>query len=337
MLDVAVENVSLDTRLRDITLTFGKSTHTAIIGPAGSGASTLLHIISGELRPTSGDVRIGTRTVTKLAPARRPLLFVTSRIDAPARWSVGHLLIAAVRQRTLDRVDRHHEYELAVTKWKLNPLIEHRLRELSSSETTIAQLACVELLRPGIVIADRVLEHLNPSAVTEIADEFYRTLRVIGATVISAPASSAELGLTDRVVVLDRGRVVQEGALAAVYRRPNSEAAALATGEVNVIPITVRGDVVESAIGTWNAHAAFQGGGIALARPEDFSVAAPGEESDLIFGIEEASFRDGRWIATGILTGALNLRVALPGELTIHKGRLIPLRYDSSRFVLLPH
>ena len=336
MLDVAVENVSLDTRLRDITLTFGQTTHTALIGPPGSGASSLLRIIAGELRPASGDVRIGARTVTKLAPARRPLLFVTSRIDAPSRWSVGHLLIAAVRQRTLDRVDRHHEYEMAVTKWKLDHLVERPLRSLASSEATIAQLACVELLRPGIVIADRVLEHLNPSSVTEIADEFYRTLRVIGATVISAPASSAELGLTDRVVVLDRGRIVQEGSLAAVYRRPNSEAAAVATGAVNIIPVTVRGDVVESAIGTWNAHAAFQGSGIALARPEDFSIAAAGEESDLIFGIEEASFRDGRWIATGILTGALNLRVALPGELAVHKGRLIPLRYDSSRFVLLP-
>ena len=79
-----------------------------------------------------------------------------------------------------------------------------------------------------------------------------------------------------------------------------------------------------------------QGSGVALARPEDFSIAAAGEESDLIFGIEEASFRDGRWIATGILTGAINLRVALPGDLAVHKGRLVPLRYDSSRFVLLP-
>jgi len=140
----------------------------------------------------------------------------------------------------------------------------------------------------------------------------------------------------DRLVVLDRGRVVQEGAPSAVYRRPISEAAAMATGEVNVIPITIRGNVVESPIGSWNATASFPGSGIALARPEDFSVAAAGEESDLIFGIEEASFRDGRWMVTGILTGGLNLRVALPGDFPVHKGRLIPLRFDSSRFVLLP-
>jgi hypothetical protein len=105
---------------------------------------------------------------------------------------------------------------------------------------------------------------------------------------------------------------------------------------VNVIPVTVRGDVVESAIGSWNASASFQGSGIALARPEDFSITAVGEESDLIFGIEEASFRDGRWIAAGMLTGGITLRVVLAADVAVHKGRLIPLRYDPSRFVLLP-
>ena len=58
-------------------------------------------------------------------------------------------------------------------------------------------------------------------------------------------------------------------------------------------------------------------------------------ESDLIFGVEEASFQDGRWIATGILSGGLNLRVALPGGIAVHKGKLLPLRFDPSRFVLL--
>jgi putative spermidine/putrescine transport system ATP-binding protein/spermidine/putrescine transport system ATP-binding protein len=335
VLDVALQNITLGDRIRDVTLTFPRSTHTAIVGPPGSGASTLLQIITGELRPGSGDVHIGTRSVTRLPASRRPLLYVTSRIDAPERWSVRHLLVAAVRQRTLDREDRHHEYELSIAKWKLNDIIERPLRTLSSSEGAAAQIARVELLRPAIVIADRLLENVNQSVVTELADQFYRTLRVIGSTVISAPASPVELGLTDRLVVLDRGRVVQEGAPAAVYRRPVSEAAAIATGAINVIPIIVRGDTVDSPIGSWNAAVAFQGAGTALARPEDFSVAGEGEESDLIFGIEEASFRQGRWIAIGILTGGLNLQVALPGDFGVHKGRLVPLRYDSSRFVLL--
>ena len=336
MLDVALERVSLADRLHDITLTFAKSTHTAIAGPPGAGASTLLQIIAGALRPTVGRVMIGARDVTRLAASRRPLLFATSEIGAPGRWSVSHLLIAAVRTRSLDREDRQREFEQAVDKWRLGAFASRALRSLSSSERTVANLARIELLRPAILVADRLLETLNPSAIARIADEFYRTMRVLGTTVIAAPASVDEFGMTDRLVILEKGRVVQDDVARTVHLEPRSVAAAEATGDVNVIPITVRGAQVDSPIGTWTAaDAGFEGEGVALARPEDFSIAGPDEESDLIFGIEEASFRGGRWIASGILTGGLNLRVALPGSVAVHKGRLLPLRFEASRFVIL--
>jgi ABC-type Fe3+/spermidine/putrescine transport system ATPase subunit len=336
VLDVALDDISLDDRLHDITLTFTKSTHTAIVGAPGAGASTMLQIIAGHLRPSAGHIHLGAREVTKLSGSRRPLLFATSNIDAPARWSVSHLLIAAVRQRSLDRIDRQREYEQTIEKWRLSELAGRSLRSLSSTERTIAHLARIELLRPAILVADRLLEGLNPSAATATSDAFYRTLRVMGTTVISAPANANELGMTDRLVVLDKGHVVQSDFAPRIYRNRGSEAAAAATGDVNVIPITIREKQVESPIGSWPVpDATFDGNGIALARPEDFSIAGKGEESDLIFGIEEASFREGRWIATGILTGGLNLRVSLPGDAAVHKGRLIPLRFEPSRFTIL--
>jgi len=123
---------------------------------------------------------------------------------------------------------------------------------------------------------------------------------VIGATVITIPSSTLELGFADQILVLENGRVVQEGTPGEVYRHPISEAAAVATGEVNIIPIHVRGNTVDSAIGTWVvARPPFQGSGIALARPHDFEIAPAGAESDLIFGVEEASFRGDRWQARG--------------------------------------
>jgi len=314
------------------TLTFSKSTHTAVVGPPACGASTLLRVIAGDAR---GDVRIGARDVSALRRARRPLLFVTAALDAPERWSLRHLLIAAVRARTLDREDRHHEYELAVDKWRLGALLDRRLGTLSSTERTLANLARIELLKPAILVADRVLEQANPSIVAKLADDFHRTLRVNGTTVISAPATSVELGLCDRVVVLDAGRVVQDGVPSHVFGAPESEAAAMATGDVNVIPIEVRNGEVMSAIGSWESNA-FEGRGVALARPDDFAIAAKGEDSDLIFGVEEASFRDGRWHLRGILTGGLILHVVVPREIAVHKGKLFALRYDPARFRLLP-
>lgn len=331
MLDVSVHGLTQGI-LRDVTLTFPASKHTAVTGPPAAGASTLLRLIAGSLKPSSGQIIIGTRDVTNVKASRRPLLYVTSDIDVPRRWSVQHALIAAVRARTLDREDRHREYALAAEKWELVPLLERRIDSLSSTEIARVHFARIELLRPAIVVADRWLERGS-----DLADMLYRTMRVIGATVISAPATRRELAFSDQIVVLDEGRVVQVGSAADVFAHPASEAAAIATGDVDVIPVTIRGNTVESVIGAWELdEPPFQGSGVALVRPSDFFPPAAGEDSDFVFGVEEAGFSDGRWIAHGMLSGSVTLRVELPREANVHKGRLLALRYDPSRFSLLP-
>lgn len=334
MLDVLLRNVSARV-VRDVTLTFPASTHTAIAGPAACGASTLLQVIAGVIRG-EGDVVIGSRVVNRIAMAKRPLLYVTGALDVPGRWSVGHALVAAVRRRSLDREDRHHEYELAQDRWRLSGLTERRIDTLSSSERTRVQLARIELLRPAILVADRVLEGANPSERIALADDLYRLLRVLGATVVSAPSTTEELALADRVVVLDEGRIVQQGSVEAVFNAPVNEAAAMATGEVNVVPVMIRGNVVESVIGEWElANPPFSGSGVALIRPDAFAIARGGEESDLIFGVEEASFRSGAWQTRGVLSGGVMLRVAFPRGTALHKGKLLPLRYDPRQFRLV--
>jgi len=323
--------------LRSITHTFADRTHTAIVGPPGCGASTLLRLIAGTLRPQSGDVILGQRRVNDVKPARRPLLYVSSSADFPGRWSVQHALVAAVRARTLDRQDRHLEYALAVEKWELAPLLERRASTLSSTETARLRCARIELLRPAVLIADRLLEGVNPSARGHLADQFHRTLRVHGTTVVTAPSSQEELATTDHLLVLSEGRLVQTGSAAELYSHPLDEAAAVATGDADAIPVTIRGTSVDSVIGSWEIDSPpFQGDGVAVVRPSDFLPARAGEDSDFIFGVEEAGFSAGRWIARGVLSGGVTLRVQLDAGLDVHKGRLLALRYDPTRFTLLP-
>jgi ABC-type Fe3+/spermidine/putrescine transport system ATPase subunit len=320
VLDVLLRGVSVRV-IRDVTLTFPASTHTAIAGPPACGASTLLRVIAGAIRAEGGEIVIGSRVVNRLAASKRPLLHVSGAIDVPGRWSVGHALVAAVRRRSIDREDRHHEYELALERWRLSGLTERRIDTLSSSERTRVQLARIELLRPAILVADRLLEGANPSERIPLADDFHRLLRVLGTTVITAPSTIDELALADRVVVLNA---------------PAGEAAAMATGDVNIIPVMIRGKRVESVIGEWEIDPPpFSGSGVALIRPDAFSVAAKGEESDLIFGVEEASFRGGVWQTLGVLSGGVMLRVSFPRATALHKGKLLPLRYDPRQFRLI--
>lgn len=335
MLEVSLRAVS-NFALRDVSLTFAPGSLTAVAGAPASGASTLLRLIAGAMKPAAGEIVFGTRVVNDLRASRRPLLFVTSDIDAPARWSVRHVMVAAVRHRTLDRVDRQHEYNLAVEKWQIGAIVDRSLRALSHSERTMVNLARIELMRPGVLIADRLLERLNPAALSDVIEKFYRTIRVAGTTLIGAPSSAEELASFDGVVVLSNGRVVQQGTVSAVYGQPADEAAARATGEVNVVPVTIAGSLVESVIGGWEVSTPpFQGTGVALIRPDSFAVAEGGAESDVIVAVEEASFDRGRWMIRAMLSGGITLRIALPSALRIHKGKLLALTYDASRFTLI--
>lgn len=341
MLDVTLRNVTFrhdgGFALRELTHTFAGSTHTAVVGPPACGASTLLRIVAGALRPQSGDVIFGQRRVNDIKSARRPLLYVTSDLDISPRWTVQHVLVAAVRSRSLDQEDRHHEYALAAEKWALGALLERRVGTLSTTEVARVQCARIELLRPAILVADHLLDGVNPSARANLADMFHRSLRVHGTTVITAPSSRDELATTDTLLALNDGRIVQSGSAAELFARPADEAAAVATGDADAIPITIRGTAVDSVIGAWEVDPPpFQGDGVALVRPADFAAAHQGEDSDVIFGVEEAGFAAGRWIARGMLTGGVTLRVELPPGANVHKGRLLALRYDPSRFTLLP-
>jgi len=327
VLDVLLRGVSARI-IRDVTLTFPSSTATFITGPPACGASTLLQLIAGELKPENGEVVIGSRVVNRVPRKRRPLLYVTT-LDVPNRWSAGHALVAAVARRSLDREDRLHEYTFAAERWNLTHLTDRKIATLSSSERTRLLLARIDLLRPAILIADRILEGANVSERYSLADQFFRQLRVMGTTVIAVPSTIDELAFADRVAILDHGTLLQHGSTETVFNTPLDVASATATGDANAIPVMVRGNVVESVIGAWEiSNPPFQGSGIALIRPDAFTIAVAGEESDLIYGVEEAVFRNGSWFTSGVLSGNVVLRVSFPRSVALHKGKLLPLRYD---------
>ena len=339
MLDVSLRDVSWSygkrPALHDVSASFRRGSFTAIAGVAGSGASTLLQLVAGDIQPKSGEVLIGARVVNGWKRAKRPLLYVTGTIDAPPRWSVAHALIAAARKRSLDREDRQHELEFLVAKWELEPLMDRTLRDLSSGERLRVHLASIELLRPALLVADRLFEHATAAEIAQLTDRFHRAMRVTGTTVIFAPDSLEALSVADEVVVLDGGRVVQQGTFREVYDRPVSEVAARATGDVSVVPLEIRRGTVESVMGSWQSDA-FEGSGVAVCRPEHFAIASPGEESDVILAIEAARFAGGRWLVTGNLSGAVPLTISVDPSEPIGRGRLLPLRYDPRRFTLLP-
>jgi len=342
VLDIQCAGISFHYRdgppvLQGLDLRVERTSHVALIGHGGAGKSTLLRVVAGELRPEAGSVFIGSHDVSGLSRRKRPLLFVNPDHDFSLRWSVTHVLVAALQRRSLDRTDRLREFDRLIELWSLQSCVNRKARDLSSHERVLLRLARIEAARPGILIAQRMLDGAAPSQLRACADQIYRSLRVIGSTVISEITHLDEMGMCDQVLVLAEGRIVQAGTSQEVYRNPVTTMAAASSGRLNSLPVHIEGTRVHSPIGEWDLLSApFQGSGTAMARPSDFALAGPSDESDFVFSVEEAQFSQGVWHLAGFITGVVLLHVELPEGTRVHKGRLLPLRYSPENFRLYP-
>ncbi|HEY0592729.1 MAG TPA: ATP-binding cassette domain-containing protein [Thermoanaerobaculia bacterium] len=341
VLDLTLENVALRRgalAISGLDATFPRGTHTALIGPSGAGKSTILALLEGSVRPDAGTVRIGARDATKTRPAARPLFHTARTEEIPPRRSVRHVLVAAARtRRGLDYEERMEEIERASKAWDLEPLLDRRARELSSGDALRVRLAQILLLRPAVLLAERLFEGATAGTMDALEDPFWRQLRADGCTIVHEIARPEELGWADNAMLVDAGRIAASGTPRQLEATAPTPALAALFGPTSAIPVVVSGHDVRSPLGTWTVdHAPFEGTGLALAHPWDFTVASAGAESDFLLGIEEARFLGWTWELAGVVTGGTLIRVWVDADVHPTRGRLLPMRFDPSRFRLFP-
>lgn len=341
MLDVRFDRVSAErdrsTILEGCDLYFPGSSHSALIGAAGSGKSTLLAVIRGSLVPRDGAIVIGTRVSNRIRPARRPVLSVEKSVISDSRKTVEHLLLTSLRSRIDDRDERLSELQRLISEWGLELSRQRGARTLSSEERVRLTCAEIEALRPAVLLLERFAGELTSFAARPLLMQLYRMLRVARSTVVSEPAHEYELGLVERVVVLERNTIGRAATSREVFLSPVSELEAFGSGSCTLVPVEVRDGEVVGPVGVWSDTKTKIGPrAMAVLRPRDFQIVPRGEENDLILTVEEASFVEGEWWVTGMLTGAITLTVALRTSEVMHKGKLLALRLRSGTFPLLP-
>ena len=213
---------------------------TALIGPSGSGKSTLVGLIAGLLTPAAGRILFAGRDITGVPPERRgvgvvfqsyalfPHLAVRDNIAFGLTTGRGRL----PRHEVAPRVG-----ELAAL-CGLAPLLDRRPAELSGGERQRVALARALAPRPALLLLDEPLSALDASLRRQLRAELAALLRQLGTTVLYVTHDQEEaMMLADRLVVLDRGRVVQAGPPLELYRRPSHPFVASFLGEANLLPV----------------------------------------------------------------------------------------------------
>ncbi|MFJ6079377.1 sulfate/molybdate ABC transporter ATP-binding protein [Pseudarthrobacter sp. NPDC092419] len=232
----------------DVALRVGAAETVAVMGPNGAGKSTLLDVIAGLLRPEHGEAELNGRSLfhtadgTWLPPhqrgtallAQEPLLF--PHLSAVDNVAFGPRSAGLARSAAREQAMRWlAEVEAA-------DLVERRPAELSGGQAQRVAIARALAADPALLLLDEPMAALDVQSAPLLRRLLKRVLADRPAIIITHDALDA-LMLADRVVVLEGGRIVEEGPTREVLERPRSAFAAGLAG-LNFVPGTLRGDGV---------------------------------------------------------------------------------------------
>jgi len=286
--------------LAEVSLALPEGKVTVVIGPSGSGKSTLLGILAGLLAPRTGAVRFDGRDVAAVPTERRdvgvvfqsyalfPHLTVAGNVAFGLTSARGRRAAAAAG--TGQEVERRVEETAALLA--IGPLLGRRPAELSGGEQQRVALARAIAPRPALLLLDEPLSALDARLRRSVRAELAALLARLETTVFYVTHDQEEaMLLADHLVVLDRGRVVQQGPPLDLYRRPAGAFVASFLGEANLLPASVVGVAgedgrtlrLETPLGAVEvdraelpAGAARGRRGTLLIRPEDLEIAPEG-------------------------------------------------------------
>ncbi|WP_242901884.1 ABC transporter ATP-binding protein [Actinomadura terrae] len=204
-----------------VDLDIGDGEFFSMLGPSGSGKTTVLRLIAGFERPTAGTVELAGRDVTSLPPFERDVNTVFQDYALFPHLDVLRNVEYGLKVRRVPRAERRARAREALRGVRLEGLEARRPAELSGGQRQRVALARALVNEPRVLLLDEPLGALDLRLREEMQAELKAIQRRAGITFVFVTHDQEEaLTLSDRVAVLDRGRIEQVGTPAQVYERP---------------------------------------------------------------------------------------------------------------------
>ena len=325
------------TALDDVSLEIAEGQLLTLLGPSGCGKTTLLRVIAGFIRPTSGTVLIDGRNVTTVPPHKRPVNMVFQRPTLFPHLDVAGNVAFGLRIARVSRTERTRRVEEALTLVRLDGYGDRRAHELSGGQMQRVALARALVNRPQVLLLDEPLSALDLKIRLEMEVELRRVHRETGATFVYVTHDQREaLALSDRIAVFDAGRLVQVGSPDDIYRRPATPFAARFVGDANVIAASAADGGVQIG-GVGLALATTLTGPVWLVlRPEVVGV-TPGADGPFVGTVGDVAFRGAGFAYRIDVAGlAEPVKAEVSGGAPIAVGTPVTLRIDPGSCLLLP-
>ncbi|MGR3494832.1 ABC transporter ATP-binding protein [Citreimonas sp.] len=255
--------------LSGIDLDIAAGEYVTLLGPSGCGKTTLLSILGGFLEPTRGRVELDGRDVTRVPPAKRPTATMFQDYALFPHMSLRDNVAFGLRMAGVDRKTRHAKALERLDLVGLKDSAHRRPHELSGGQRQRVALARALAVEPEVLLLDEPLGALDLKLRRAMQDELKAIQRRVGTTFVHVTHDQEEaMAIADRIVVMNAGRIEDQGPPAQVYRRPASLFSAGFMGEMNRIPGRTCTQGVDTPFGMLDIDAPASGALTLCLRPE---------------------------------------------------------------------
>jgi len=223
--------------VKDVSFTLEPGEFLTLLGPSGSGKTTTLMMVAGFEHPSAGEIRVDGSDVSALTPDRRNFGVVFQGYALFPHMTVQENVEFAMRMRGLGRRDCTRRAGDMLEKVGLSDFATRKPRALSGGQQQRVALARALVFEPDALLLDEPLGALDRRLREAMQIEIKELQRRIGISILFVTHDQDEaMMMSDRIAVMDKGRIVQIGSPAEVYQHPHSAFVAGFLGETNLVP-----------------------------------------------------------------------------------------------------
>ncbi len=231
--------------LDDMSIDVQAGEFMTLLGPSGSGKTTLLMALAGFVSPESGSILFGKQEMVTVSPHKRGVGMVFQSYALFPFMSVEENVAYPLKIRRVSAADQKMRVEAALEMVRLDGYGGRRIHQLSGGQMQRVALARAIVFEPRIILMDEPLSALDKKLREQMQIELKALHRKLDATIVYVTHDQREaLTMSDRIAVINQGRIAQLDTPEALYRRPNSLFVADFIGESAVLPVVLHDGAV---------------------------------------------------------------------------------------------
>ena len=224
------------TAVDDVSFDIEDGEFVSILGPSGSGKSTALRMVAGFEEPTTGEIRLDGENVVGSPPFERDVNMVFQDLALFPHLTVAENIGYGLKQRGVPAAERRDRTERILEMVRLDGYGDRAPSELSGGEQQRVALARALVNEPALVLFDEPLSSLDRKLRQHMQGELQRIQAETDTTFLYVTHDQeVALAVSDRLVVLDEGRIQQVGTVEELYEAPESKFVADFIGDVNAV------------------------------------------------------------------------------------------------------